>query len=536
MKPGNSDAAVDTRDEELEILTAEGQLKQSFFRSLVGTTGKVAVIAFPILVTNAATTTNNFVGASIASSIDNQALSSAASAIIFPVQVSLIVIVSAPLFAIPVIMQQYIVSNNNKLVGQTIMQGMKLSLLLSLLPSALSYFSGDFFSLFGTPNNVVDLVKNYFDVFCYVLPTQLLAFSMQQAAIGLGKTKLLIAGSVLNTTSTLAFGYICAKGSFGLFNPSNSGVAYGFLAGGVLRILFYGIAFSCSDSFKDYCIFTLDNFRENKILKDIWFMGWPFGLQLISELGAINVLSVIADDLPNKVYSLDILNVMNQYNLFSVIIPIGLSEASAVLISKALQRKAYRDVRLLGNNVLFLGLVYNLALVALGLALPDQLASLFIDPNIASGNSLSENLRALFFIVFLGLTLNSGKDIVTGALRPLGIVKAPMYASYTSIWLFGLPIAYCLAVPLELGVAGVLLGYYLGTSAGTAFMLGKWASNSQTNTVKSIVEADPNQNAATQPGCLTRIGFFLRNCGGQDKAADRPLLTDGHGARQSPLV
>lgn len=544
--------------------------RNSHFKRILKLTITVTDIAFPILITNATTTLNNFFGASIASKIRPELISSAASSVIFPMQISLIVVSSAPLFAIPIVMQKHIrnafitsidnvaagflklcqqsdfknalikefkFENNieinqelikkailnrlsdkqtdhelenllnkikkeynvsysneiysyknehNLLVGQTIMQGMKLSLLLSFAPSIISFFCGDIFKILGTPQDVIELINNYFGVFSFVLPTQLLAFSMQQTSIGLSENKLLIASSVLNTMSTLISGYIIANGTFGFFNPGNSGVAYGFLIGGIMRILMYGLSFY-RGNFKQYNIYRLENIKNNAILKDIFKTGWPFGLQLFSELLAINMLAVIANHTTRKIYNLNILNVMNQYNLFSVIIPIGLSEACAVLISRSYERKEFEKIRSIGNMSIVIGLFYNVILLALSIIFPKPLASIFMDVTQISGKGLSNNLLALFLIVFSGLTFNSIRDIVTGALRPLGIVRTPMYTSYGALWLIGLPLAYFMSIPLKMDIGGILLGYYIGVLAGAIFLLSKWYLESDSRKITNIL-------------------------------------------------
>ena len=71
----------------------------------------------------------------------------------------------------------------------------------------------------------------------------------------------------------------------------------------------------------------------------------------------------------------------------------------------------------------------------------------------------------------------------------------------------------------------------MGTSAGTVFMLSQWASNSHTNTVKSIIEADPDvdnqSDSASQPSCFMRIRLFVEDClGKNDPYKSQKITTD----------
>ncbi len=462
----------------------------------------IARLAFPIMANQIAGTLNNFGSSLLLSNFAPKEDSSAASAIIFPMQVLYVVVFSAFLFPISFMLQRHAeLKDTRKMVSA----GILAAFLASLIPTVLAPFTGMLYSS-TAPNSITEIVDDYYSVFWCSLPFMLIAVAMEQVAMALHKQKLLYVGSALNLICTLGFSALFTQ-IYSLEHLDLSDtqtIALGYLVGSVARILLYTADFIRNDFFE---LPSPAAFTENKhLLTDILKNGLPISIQLFSELAAVSVLSYLTVWLlDNKTENLTILNVMNNYNLFSVILPIALGMAAGIVIGNLREEQKYHDIQRYGNIILAMSTAYNLLWLIAGLAAPETLASLFMDTSDITNNGISGDLRGMFGIIFTGLLFNSYRDVISGELRGLNIYKPPTSASIVALWVIAFVAEYILAKPADLGIAGLLTGYYIGTFSGAMYLLATWLENSQPEQAKLLTD---DENAKKQvdrytyvPGC-----------------------------------
>ncbi len=469
------------------LLSVENQFSQPTTHAIVL---DILEKVWPIFLVDLTTALDDFFNASIVSSFSPKEDFSAAAAIIFTTQAAYIVVPSAFLYTISFTIPYH---ENKKMV---VTNSIALALLVGFPVSILAYFTGNIFSYIGTPNSVCNIVDEYYSVFAFALPLMIMAISLHQAAIGLDKKKWLYISGLINLVSTLGTSFLFTKIYPLNFLSKIKTVAFSFLFGsGIMRFAFYGAVFAHEGLLEKPRFLILTTHKENFL--DMFKKGYQICIQVFSELSALNILAFLTECfLPNKVENLNILNAMNQYFFFSIIVPYALGQAASTRIGEFCAAKKYDQVQTYGNYVLAVSTVYNFMYVILGLAIPKLLASLFLDPGENNNAGMSGNFRAMFTMIFLGLLLNSYREILGMILRPMGIFKPQKAASIAALWFVGIPSAIAFAKLTDLGVAGVLMGYYLGVSVGSIYLLNLWFSSSSPETVKKICENEEDRKKA----------------------------------------
>lgn len=160
--------------------------------------------------------------------------------------------------------------------------------------------------------------------------------------------------------------------------------------------------------------------------------------------------------------------------IFPLLLAWGLSNAAATLVGQNLganqPQKAEKSVWITGySNMIFMGLIGLLFVF-----LPDFWIGLFVDegPVLVNGVLALQIISIGFLSYALGMVLmqsfNGSGDTIT-----------PSKINFFSFWLFEIPLAYVLAITLNMGLAGACIAIVVAESLLTllAFILfrrGKW--------------------------------------------------------------
>ena len=160
--------------------------------------------------------------------------------------------------------------------------------------------------------------------------------------------------------------------------------------------------------------------------------------------------------------------------MFALLPSWGLSNAAATMVGQALgarkPERAERAVWMAGRyNLWFLG---GVGVVFVGLAGP--IVSLFTSDPVVASHAVA-SLR----IVALGFPFYAYGMVLTSAFNGAGDTWTPTWINLLVFWLFEIPIAYILAVPLQIGPRGAFIAITLAYStlalvSALLFRKGRW--------------------------------------------------------------
>ncbi|UQZ37090.1 MATE family efflux transporter [Paenibacillus sp. PK3_47] len=202
-------------------------------------------------------------------------------------------------------------------------------------------------------------------------------------------------------------------------------------------------------------------------LRNLLQIGIPSAAELMSYHTSQLAVTIIASTLGTAVLTAKVYteNLMMIIYLFSMAIGQGTQILAGHLAGAGLLQDIYK--RCLRSVGISFGVSAITAVLIFVYSWP--LFSLFTDNTgiIRTGRTL------LFITIFLepGRSLNL---VILGALRALGDIKFAVYLGIVSMWGIGVGLAYFLAIPLGLGLAGVWIAFAIDEWLRGIVLLQRW--------------------------------------------------------------
>lgn len=347
---------------------------------------------------------------------------------------------------------------------EVLVQGLWLSLALSVPLVGLNLLGGDIARQFGQDPGVAALAGEYMDALAWGVLPALLFLAFRQYLEGMGITLpamvMTFAGLGVNVALNALLihgveGWIPAMGMVGT-GWATTLTRWGMAVGMMGYLLFHP---------------RLHPFRgvsgrlHGALLRRIAAIGIPIGAQLGVEVGLISFTAVMVGWFGATSLAAHQITI----NLASVtfMVALGVSLAGSIRVGQHLGARNARGVRR-ATLATYLCSVGFMSLCALGLFLfPRQLVGLYTsDPEILRIAS-SLLLMAALFQVFDGAQ-------VAGlcSLRGAADTRVPMIIAVFGYWALGVPVGYLLGFHTPLGPAGVWAG--LSTALATVSLLLAW--------------------------------------------------------------
>jgi multidrug resistance protein, MATE family len=201
-------------------------------------------------------------------------------------------------------------------------------------------------------------------------------------------------------------------------------------------------------------------------------LGWPAASQLLFEVGAFSLTTLMAGKLAPDVLAAHQI-VLNSASL-TYMVPLGVSAAAAISVGHAIGSEDRARARRNGSMAIVLGTAFMAVAAATFVLAPRMLIHIYTHDagTVAVGVRLL-GLAAIFQI-FDGI-----QGIGTGALRGLGSTRGPMLVNLVAYGVIGLPIGYALCFWAGFGVYGLWSGLTLALIFAAGMVLRMWLRQSR---------------------------------------------------------
>ncbi len=162
--------------------------------------------------------------------------------------------------------------------------------------------------------------------------------------------------------------------------------------------------------------------------------------------------------------------------LFCLMISIALSMATEAIIAQRVGRKEFDLAHVQLKQSLKMSLIGTTLLASLWLVFNEPILKMFTsDPNIIAIGFW------VFLLGFLAEPMRTTNIIIGSALRCAGDATFTSVSSIAVIWLFSVPLAYVLAVPLSLGIYGLLIAAILDEAVRAVIKYFRWKTRKWQN-------------------------------------------------------
>ena len=201
-------------------------------------------------------------------------------------------------------------------------------------------------------------------------------------------------------------------------------------------------------------------------LKRIVRLGSPIGLQLFLEFGAFGAIGILMGWLG----TVAIAGHQIALNLaaFAFMIPLGISQAAAILVGRAVGRGDSGAARRSAGGAVVVCCLVMAATAAVFLGLPGVLANQFTTETRVAAVAAGLIPVAGMFQLFDGLQV-----VCTGALRGVADTMRPMIYNMLGFWLFGMPLSLWLGFRVDMGPEGLWWGLAAGLGAVAVLLMGR---------------------------------------------------------------
>ncbi len=212
--------------------------------------------------------------------------------------------------------------------------------------------------------------------------------------------------------------------------------------------------------------------REALQTAALWRMsrlGMPIGLQLFLEFGAFGATGIAMGWLGTAALAGH--QIALNLAAFAFMIPLGISQAAAVLVGRAVGRGRPGSARRHAGAAILVCCAVMSVTATVFLTLPGPLAAQFTTQAEVARVAMILIPVAGMFQLFDGLQV-----VCTGALRGVADTLRPLIYNVLGFWIFGLPVGLLLGFRLGAGPVGLWWGLAVGLGAVAVMLLRRmWA-------------------------------------------------------------
>jgi len=353
--------------------------------------------------------------------------------------------------------------NKNEECGIVLRQALIVNIVFAFLLVVATYLTAELLKYLDQPPEVADLAESYMKIISFSIIPFMLFQTYRQFIEGLAITKPpMVIAIVANLVNILA-NWIFIYGNLGAPALGLDGAGIATLSTRTFMGISLFLFVITSNRFKEYdpsLKFRNINFP---VIKKILSIGLPSGFMYSLEIAAFSFAAIMigwlgSSELAAHQIAISIASV-------SYMIILGISSAATIRVGHAFGKKSLEEIRSSGYSAL----IFAASLMALSgiifILFRNLLPIIFINETDVIALASALIVVAAFFQISDGT-----QAVGIGVLRGITDVKVPMFFTFISYWMIGIPVGYLLGFILDYSLVGIWIGLLLGlTSAAVLF-------------------------------------------------------------------
>ena len=309
----------------------------------------------------------------------------------------------------------------------------------------------------GQPVEVVDMALPYYRLMAYGLPFVMLYGAIKQFLEGVGNTKSAMIVAVITNVINIILNYIFIFGRCG-FEPMGAyGAGLATLMARVLNPILLGGYFVCAKQYREYIkLFSRSRERLRNTLH-LLKMGFPIAGQMVLEALAFIVTGVMMGWFGAEAISAN--QVSNTYGNCTFMLVLSLGSATTICVSHAFGRRSIEEVSAVVRSAIVMAVVWGIAVLTAFASLRNYMPLIFTE----NGEVIA--LASQMLVLYATFQISDALQcILVGILRGLQQVKSIAIVAFIAYIVINIPVGYFVAFKLEMGAAGLIVGYIVGLS------------------------------------------------------------------------
>lgn len=309
----------------------------------------------------------------------------------------------------------------------------------------------------GQPVEVVDMALPYYRLMAYGLPFVMLYGAIKQFLEGVGNTKSAMIVAVITNVINIILNYIFIFGRCGFEAMGAYGAGLATLIARILNPILLGGYFVIAKRYREYLsLFSRSRERLRNTLH-LLKMGFPIAGQMVLEALAFIVTGVMMGWFGAEAISAN--QVANTYGNCTFMLVLSLGSATTICVSHAFGRRSIEEVSAVVRSAIVMAVVWGIAVLTAFASLRNYMPLIFTE----NGEVIA--LASQMLVLYATFQISDALQcILVGILRGLQQVKSIAIVAFIAYIVINIPVGYFVAFKLEMGAAGLIVGYIVGLS------------------------------------------------------------------------
>lgn len=341
--------------------------------------------------------------------------------------------------------------------------GIKVSLWFSVILGIVGFVCIYYFEIFQQSPEINAQAPAFMAIIILSNAFMFVFAAAKQLSDGLSRTYVAMMITVLGLVFNLVFNIILINGYWGFPKMGLIGAAVSTLITRILMMLALLAYLFNTKTFKKYLHVKYKSLRTNDLVRMIFKIGVPSGLQFFFEIAAFSLAVIMMGWLgENQLAAHQIaINVASTTYMMAS----GLGIAGGIRVGEGRGLKDVRKIRFSGNVALLLVMIFMTAMMLIILVFNRFLVELYISDKEVIEIAMKLMLVAAVF------QLSDGVQVVSlGILRGITDVNIPTWITMFAYWGLSLPLGYLLAFTLEMDAIGIWFGLLAGLTASAVLL------------------------------------------------------------------
>ncbi|MCR9191279.1 MAG: MATE family efflux transporter [Gammaproteobacteria bacterium] len=348
---------------------------------------------------------------------------------------------------------------NTARIKQIVHQGWILGALVGIIAFFLLPKLSFIFLFFRQPKQLIHYVGEYIYIMKWSILPLMLSGGCQQFFLAVSKASWVTVCHCFNFVLLIMFSYIFSFTQLGM-----QGIAYANVLTDWMILFIQLMYIFLNSDIKKFKLFHFCAFVDIPVLRQITQMGLPISIQFGTEWMVLSLLTFLIGTFGET--ALIAQQITLQASLVTMMIPLGISQACGILISKARGSGEYDDLNSIAHSGLILGSIFSLIVAYIYVVHSKLIVGLYLDVSLEMNASIIHLTNLMFVITAISQWFDSARHILIGVLRGYFDTRASMWIGIIMSCFISLPSGYFLGFTLGFGAVGVKAGLLCGFALG----------------------------------------------------------------------
>ncbi|MGQ0564169.1 MAG: MATE family efflux transporter [Gemmobacter sp.] len=351
--------------------------------------------------------------------------------------------------------------------------GMWLSIAFGVLCFPLFWWSEPLFLALGQQPDVARLAAEFMAIAGLGMIPALLVRVMTSYLAALERTQVLLWITLAAVAVNAALAWALIFGHWGAPELGVRGAAIASVGTQIATFLSLAAYAALHPALRRFRLFQRFWRPDLPGLRGVFRLGWPIGLTSVAEGGLFQASALMMGVIGTV--ELAAHGIAMQCASITFMVHVGLSSAATVRAGRAVGLRDGRALRDGARVAIAISAAFSLLTVALFLAFPTQIISVFLDMSQPETARILTFGAVLLAMAALFQVADAMQVMALGLLRGVQDTRVPMLLAAVSYWVIGIPASWVLAFPLGFGGVGLWTGLVIGLAvAAVLLMLRFW--------------------------------------------------------------